>query len=372
MSVLNGSGVAGNPVISLPGSSKGDMIVHNGSENTRVAGGANGEALVVDPSGPTGVRWAGRSVAGANGVSVTNGTWTSGDTVTVSMPGSVRGDIMVHNGITNTRVAAGPDGQVLTADSTQPVGLKWASVSMPTLPTTTKGDIMVHNGTQNQRLAAGSTAQTLVADLSQAAGLKWAARSVSGGNGLTVTNGDWATGDAARIDLPGTNKGDISVHNGTTNSVLTVGENGTVLTADSTSANGVKWSPADHDIRFCQNVNASITGTTTMTDLRSGIVLPTLLPGDMVVNEAVFSKTLQQRECDGRSVAAKRYASCECPVGSRYYAFSECLPGYDIRHGCIEPDFLCRGYFQLKLKPKSGHEQHGHKQYDPNLQMAGT
>lgn len=42
-------------------------------------------------------------------------------------------------------------------------------------PTTTKGDLIVHNGTDNIRLAVGSDDQVLVADSGEAAGVKWAA-----------------------------------------------------------------------------------------------------------------------------------------------------------------------------------------------------
>ena len=40
-------------------------------------------------------------------------------------------------------------------------------------PTTTKGDIVVHNGTDNVRVAAGSDDQVLIADSGEAAGVKW-------------------------------------------------------------------------------------------------------------------------------------------------------------------------------------------------------
>lgn len=42
-------------------------------------------------------------------------------------PTSTKGDIEVNNGTTNVRLGVGADGQVLTADSTQAAGLKWAT-----------------------------------------------------------------------------------------------------------------------------------------------------------------------------------------------------------------------------------------------------
>ncbi len=43
------------------------------------------------------------------------------------------------------------------------------------LPTTTKGDLVVHNGTTNVRLPVGSNTQVLTADSAQSTGVKWAA-----------------------------------------------------------------------------------------------------------------------------------------------------------------------------------------------------
>jgi hypothetical protein len=125
IAVSNGDGISGNPLISLPGTTKGDLIVHNGITNTRVPAGTNGQTLVADPAQPAGVKWSSRSIAGANGLSVTNGDWSAGNAVSVTMPGTTKGDLIVHNGITNTRVPVGLNGQVLAADSSEPAGVKW-------------------------------------------------------------------------------------------------------------------------------------------------------------------------------------------------------------------------------------------------------
>jgi len=44
-------------------------------------------------------------------------------------PTTTKGDLIVHNGTNNVRVAIGADGDVLTADSTQASGVKWSSAS---------------------------------------------------------------------------------------------------------------------------------------------------------------------------------------------------------------------------------------------------
>jgi hypothetical protein len=64
-------------------------------------------------------------------------------------------------------------------------------------PTTTKGDIIVHNGTDNIRLAAGTDTHVLTLDSTQASGVKWAAPA-SGSNKLaqvvTYQTGTVSTG----------------------------------------------------------------------------------------------------------------------------------------------------------------------------------
>ena len=60
-------------------------------------------------------------------------------------------------------------------------------------PVTTKGDIIVRNGTDNIRLAVGTNNQVLTADSAQASGVKWAAIPAAGGmtllGTLTTTSG---------------------------------------------------------------------------------------------------------------------------------------------------------------------------------------
>jgi|CXWL01.1.fsa_nt_gi hypothetical protein len=46
-------------------------------------------------------------------------------------------------------------------------------------PTTTKGDLVVHNGTDNIRVAVGTNGFTLVADSSTASGVKWDTAAIS-------------------------------------------------------------------------------------------------------------------------------------------------------------------------------------------------
>jgi hypothetical protein len=139
--VTNGNGVAGDPDISMPGSNKGDLVVHDGTENTRFASGANGDLLIADSAQPMGFRWGARRVGVSNGLSVANADWTAGDTATIALPGAAKGEPIVHNGSTNVRQPAGVDGQSIVYDSTQSAGFRADGLQLPNFaPVNTSAD----------------------------------------------------------------------------------------------------------------------------------------------------------------------------------------------------------------------------------------
>ena len=126
----------------------------------------------------------------ANAVNITGGTVNAttlevGGAPVLVNPLTTKGDILVDNGSASVRLPVGSNGQVLTADSTQTDGLKWAAPSSLTNPMTTLGDLIVGGsfGTPS-RLAIGSPGQVLTANPSAAFGADWETPSGGTGGGL--------------------------------------------------------------------------------------------------------------------------------------------------------------------------------------------
>lgn len=290
IAVTNGDGVAGNPVLSIPGTARGDIIVHNGTTNARVPVGGDGDSLVADSTQPAGVKWSTRNVAGSNGINVSNGDWTAGTMATITMPGTVKGDIVAHDGTTNTRVAAGSDGQSLVADSTQPAGVKWSTrnvagsnglivtngdwsggnVASIALPGSAKGDLIAHNGTNNVRLPVGTNNHCIVADSSTATGLAW--KTCPGGGSSSPT----------------TTKGDIIVHNGAGDTRQAAGANGRHLIYDSSQATGLKSVPG---VYLLDATTAPVPLNSVANSVVWSTTVPALVPGDEVRCNFAATKT---------------------------------------------------------------------------------
>ncbi len=152
-------------------------------------------------------------VGGTSGAPARLGKGTSGQVLTVdpstlhlvwatpgsgSLPLTTKGDILGYDTAPD-RVPIGSDGYVLTADSTQVLGLKWAASSSGFAdPTTTKGDLIVH-GTSTTRLGVGTDTYVLTADSTQTLGVKWAAP--SGGSGALVLLEQHTASSSATLDF---------------------------------------------------------------------------------------------------------------------------------------------------------------------------
>lgn len=85
---------------------------------------------------------------------------------------TTKGDLLVAQGSADVvRLGLGSNGYVLTADSAQSTGVKWAAP--PPNPSTTKGDLVTHDGSTSTRLPVGTSGYTLQASSGESTGLKW-------------------------------------------------------------------------------------------------------------------------------------------------------------------------------------------------------
>ena len=245
-----------------------NTVFLRGDGTWATAGGGSGGGAVASVFGRIGA-----VIAQKDDYSVAQVTGALADVTTA------KGDLITRaQGVGIVRLPAGGDGQALTADSTQPAGLKWATVTGTFVdPTTTKGDLLVRSDSALTRLPVGSDGQALIADSAAPNGIKWgvsggggAVSSVFGRQGVVVaTAGDYTaamvlnalsdqnvysnptwlgslawskvTGAPAFLADPTTTKGDLIARGVGAVGRLPIGGDGQVLTADAAQPLGVKW-----------------------------------------------------------------------------------------------------------------------------------
>lgn len=105
--------------------------------------------------------------------------WFPGDAGAAS-PLTTKGDVYTYD-TADARLGVGTDGQVLTADSAEATGLKWADAPSGS-PTTTQGDLIRRGASADERLPIGSADQVLTVVGGVPA---WADASGGGGGGGT-------------------------------------------------------------------------------------------------------------------------------------------------------------------------------------------
>lgn len=150
------------------------------SDLTAVAGLSSTGLIERTGAGTAATRTIG--VAGANDIpsrSAADGRYVAQSLV------DAKGDLIAATANdTPARLAVGTNGQVLTADSGQSTGLTWSTPAAETLPASlvdAKGDLLVATADNTvTRLAVGANTFVLTADSSQSTGVKWAA---AGGGG---------------------------------------------------------------------------------------------------------------------------------------------------------------------------------------------
>lgn len=137
-------------------------------------------------------------------------TWSTYATLggTETLPVSIidaKGDLIAGSAAdTAGRLAVGSNDQVLVADSGQSLGVKWAAVPgtsafVPVSTIDAKGDLLV--GSANDaidNLAVGSDGQVLTADSAQTLGVKWA--TAGGGGAISQLFDSQLGSNAANID----------------------------------------------------------------------------------------------------------------------------------------------------------------------------
>lgn len=203
--VLTSNGASADPTFQAPAggsgsvatdtiwATKGDLAVATANDTAAIlTAGSNGQVLSADSGEATGLKWV---AAGGSGSLATDTLWAA------------KGDVVGGTGNDTAAIlSVGTNGQVLTADSTQATGLKWASAGSGSVATDTifdtKGDLPVGTGADTAaKLTVGTNGQVLTADSAQATGTKWATPTgtylgrqiLTSGSGATYTPTSGAT-----------------------------------------------------------------------------------------------------------------------------------------------------------------------------------
>lgn len=108
-------------------------------------------------------------------------------------PLTTKGDVWGYSTV-NARVPIGTNGHVLTADSAQTLGLKWAAPTGSTSPLTTKGDVWGYSSV-DARVPVGTNDYVLTAASGETLGVKWAA------SGVGTTSPGWVKFTKTYTDL---------------------------------------------------------------------------------------------------------------------------------------------------------------------------
>lgn len=174
-----GSGSFGyTSIYATPTTTRGDLIYRAASADARLAIGAANTLLKSDGTDPG---------------------WSTLTALIDAAIGSTQGNILYRNGTVWTVLAPGTAGHFLKTGGAG-ADPSWAAGGGS--PLTTKGDIFCYS-TADDRLPVGTDGHVLTADSTQAKGIKWAAAASAGTNALLdgSTHTDTLAGTVVRGDL---------------------------------------------------------------------------------------------------------------------------------------------------------------------------